>query len=204
MPSKDELTHERRAQILQAAALVFARSGVDGARMDDIVAESGLSKGTLYWYFSSKQDIVVALVEEVIRAQYEQLQMLVEHPGGVVERLGIFLDTYAALMGAQPSLGPLGVEIYAMSGRVPQIREFITHYYDQYIATLAELLQQGNDRGELRVERPKELALNFACLIEGVTLFWAVDSGRVDLGRQFRSALNDLFRGIVIQVGPRD
>ena len=58
MPSKDDLTNERRAQILQAAATVFARSGVNGARMDDIVAESGLSKGSLYWYFDSKQEIV--------------------------------------------------------------------------------------------------------------------------------------------------
>ncbi len=167
MSSKHDLTNERRAQILRAAAVVFARSGVDGARMDDIVAESGLSKGTLYWYFDGKQELAIALVDEVVGAQYQQLQTLLESPGTVVERLGIFLDSHAHMMKQQPMLGPLGIEFYAMSGRIPRIREYITRYYDEYVGVLTQLLVQGQDRGELVVENPSALALNLACLIEG-------------------------------------
>lgn len=192
MPSKDELTSERRAQILQAAAIVFARGGVDGARMDDIVAESGLSKGTLYWYFDSKQEIIVALVDQVIRAEYEQLQALLDNPGSVRERLMAFVDTHAALLGAEPVLGKLGIEIYAMSGRIPQVREFVQHYYDDFIDVLSELLQQGMDRGELNLEQPAEVAINFACLVEGLTILWAINIDRISLGRQLRGAVNTL------------
>ncbi len=197
MSSKNDLTTERRAQILQAAAIVFARSGVNGARMDDIVAESGLSKGTLYWYFDSKQDLAIALVDEIVGAQYQQLQTLLESPGTVAERLGIFLDTYASLMADQPMLGRLGIEFYAMSGHVSRIREYITRYYDEYIGVLTQLLQQGQERGEFVVENPQSLALNLACLIEGLTLLWAVDSNRVDLATQFRDALTTLTRGLL-------
>ena len=189
MPSKDDLTNERRAQILQAAATVFARSGVDGARMDDIVAESGLSKGSLYWYFDSKQEIVTALVDEVLRAEYEQLKTLVVGPGTTLDRLTTFVDAHSAVFREHPTLGKLGLEFYAMSGRVPQIKEFIRRYYQDYIEVLVELLQQGRDRGELDIEDPNELAVNLVCLLEGLTLLWALDAGEVDLPRQFRSGL---------------
>lgn len=192
MPSKDELASQRRAQILHAAATVFARSGVDGARMDDIVSESGLSKGTLYWYFDSKQEIIVALVDQVIRAEYEQLQSLLENPGSARERLMAFVDAHAAILSAEPVLGKLGVEIYSMSGRMPQVREFVQRYYDDFIDALAQLLQQGQDRGELNLEYPAEAAVNIACLIEGLTLLWSIDVDRIDLARQFRGAVNML------------
>lgn len=196
MPSKDDLASERRAQILGAAAIVFARSGFEGARMDDIVAESGLSKGTLYWYFDSKQDIAVALFDGVAETQLQHVRQLAVSPGSVRERLAAFLDAYASAMSAQPLLGRLGIEIYAMAGRVPQMHEFIQHYYDEYIGVLRELLRQGQERGEFTVERPDELALNFACMIEGITLFWALNVDNVDLGPQFRSALQSLLQGV--------
>jgi len=50
----------RRNQILDAATAVFARLGFERARMDDIVEASGLSKGALYWYFNSKEEIITA------------------------------------------------------------------------------------------------------------------------------------------------
>jgi TetR/AcrR family fatty acid metabolism transcriptional regulator len=194
MSSRDERTAERRAQILQGAAIVFARNGIDGARMDDIAIESGLSKGTLYWYFDSKQEMVVALVDEVVAAQYQQLTSLLESPWSVVERLGLFVDTVAKSMDEQPILGRLGIEFYAMAVREPRVRDLISRYYDEYIATLSDLLQQGQERGELSVNDSRELALNIACLIEGLALLWAVDPTRVDLGRQVRSALTTLVR----------
>ncbi len=189
MPSKDDLTNERRAQILQAAATVFARNGVDGARMDDIVAESGLSKGSLYWYFDSKQEIVTALVDEILRSEFEQLKLLIDAPGTVLERLTTFVDAHAAVFREHPTLGKLGLEFYAMSGRVPQIKEFIRRYYRDYIEVLVELLAQGQSRGELDIDDPNELAVNLVCLLEGLTLLWALDAGEIDLPRQFRVAL---------------
>ena len=52
MPTKEEMaTAERRQQILSAAMTCFIAKGYHRATMDDIVVESGLSKGTLYWYF---------------------------------------------------------------------------------------------------------------------------------------------------------
>jgi len=56
-------THETRARILEAAVTVFASKGYHDTKVDDIVAESNTSKGSFYFYFPSKQDIFLALVD---------------------------------------------------------------------------------------------------------------------------------------------
>ena len=65
MAARRDVSAERKNQILDAAMVVFARSGFHEARMDDIVQESGLSKGTLYWYFKSKEEIITAISERL-------------------------------------------------------------------------------------------------------------------------------------------
>jgi AcrR family transcriptional regulator len=55
---------ETRAQLLDGAAEVFAERGYRAATVDEIVAKAGLSKGTFYWHFESKEELFAALLEE--------------------------------------------------------------------------------------------------------------------------------------------
>ena len=63
----EEYAKGRRRQILDAAAASFARKGLHAATMDDVCKEAGLSKGALYGYFGSKDDIVAALKVESVQ-----------------------------------------------------------------------------------------------------------------------------------------
>ena len=54
---------ERQSQIMEAAMKVFTKKGFASARMDDIVEESGLSKGAIYHHYKGKKDIFLALIE---------------------------------------------------------------------------------------------------------------------------------------------
>ena len=58
----DEKTRldQRKDQILSAALNVVARKGYSDCRMDDIVSEAKLSKGAIYWYYSSKKEIFLS------------------------------------------------------------------------------------------------------------------------------------------------
>jgi AcrR family transcriptional regulator len=62
MPPRPDVSAERHAQIIKAALACFSRKGYTNTTMDDIVAESGLSKGSLYWYFDSKDDLFAQAV----------------------------------------------------------------------------------------------------------------------------------------------
>src|SRR5919108_4327836 len=59
---------EARDELLAAALRVFARRGYREASVDEIAAEAGYSKGALYWHFSGKAELLMALLEERIDA----------------------------------------------------------------------------------------------------------------------------------------
>jgi AcrR family transcriptional regulator len=69
---------QARDELLAAALRVFALRGYRNARVDEIAAEAGYSKGALYWHFSSKEALLAALVEERIDAPMRELVALLE------------------------------------------------------------------------------------------------------------------------------
>jgi hypothetical protein len=79
---------------------------------------------------------------------------------------------------------------------IDKVHELVRRYYDEFVAVLLALLKQGEERGELRVERPRELAVNLVALIEGSTLLWVLDIQEIDLSEQFRNAIALLFDGL--------
>src|SRR3954452_153876 len=72
---------EARDELLSAALKVFARRGYRDAGVDEIAAEAGYSKGALYWHFSGKEELLMALLEEHIDAPLrERIALLASAP----------------------------------------------------------------------------------------------------------------------------
>src|SRR3982751_815015 len=70
-----------RDELLSAALRVFARRGYRDAGVDEIAAEAGYSKGALYWHFSGKEELLMALFEERIDAPLrERMALLASAP----------------------------------------------------------------------------------------------------------------------------
>ena len=83
---------ERRISILDAAESTFAGKGFDQATMDDIASAAELSKGTLYIYFKSKDDLSIALASRLVEQVVEGFEIIDERglPG---------IDAIRAMMG---------------------------------------------------------------------------------------------------------
>jgi AcrR family transcriptional regulator len=76
MSPRPDVSDERKSQIINAAEDVFTKKGFDEARMDDIAEETGLSKGTLYLYFKSKDDLIIAILDRMFQREFKQLENL--------------------------------------------------------------------------------------------------------------------------------
>lgn len=68
---------DTRSKILEAAVTIFARKGYHDTRVDEIVDESHTSKGAVYFYFPSKQDIFFALVDKFASLLEERLEQVI-------------------------------------------------------------------------------------------------------------------------------
>ena len=182
MPPKPDLTAERRAQILNAAEKVFNRLGFNKATMDDIVAESGLSKGALYWYYKSKDALILALLDRIFVGELSQYEKLIDAEGTASERLEGLMQAVAQEMARLKHLLPLLFEFVALAARRKSVRETLGGYYRRYHKLLSQILQQGIDSGEFVDINADEAALAIIGLGEGLAMLCFVDPDWVDLG----------------------
>lgn len=151
----------KRHQIMDGARRVFLEHGYDGASIGDVVRAAGVSKGTLYAYFPSKEKLFQALVFENRRKQAEVLFILDEaddDPASVLYKLGIsFLE-----MLVRPETLAFSRVVIGASAKFPEIgRTFYTAGPCFGTERLGNYLRRLTDRGLLRVDNPELAAWQF-------------------------------------------
>jgi len=196
MSPRPDVTEARKGQILQAAITVFSRLGLDQARMDDIVAEAGLSKGAIYWYFKSKDEIIAAILESVFNREIVELKGLLEADGPVYARLLGFVRHTAAEIKAMTHLSPILYEFYALAFRDKAVRKALQVDLRRYLKLAGPLIQQGVERGEFRPIEAGVAANGLAAIIEGTMLLWVFDRAAFDVEQQVETAASIFLDGL--------
>lgn len=163
---------ERPGQILEAAFLEFAERGYAAARLEDVARRIGVTKGTIYFYFPSKEELFKAVCREHLWPVFERLERLPsEHHGSADELLRALLTvTYRDLVGNARSREFMRLLIGEAS-RVPELTDF---YRDELRhrgeGALEALLAQGVASGEFRSDAVELLAINPDLLIAPAVL----------------------------------
>jgi AcrR family transcriptional regulator len=151
----------KRQQILEGARQVFLHDGFDGASIGDIVRAAGVSKGTLYVYFPSKEKLFEALMVEDRRKQAEALFTIDDNDlnvAAVLRRLG---ETFVDMLYAPASLELLRIVIGA-AGKFPSIgKAFFDAGPCCGTNRLGRYLERMTEQGVLRVSNPELAARQF-------------------------------------------
>src|SRR6516162_8826671 len=133
----------RREQIMAAARRCFLRDGFHATSMQDLFAEAGLSSGAVYSYFTSKDDVIVAIAEENMRGVTEMIRAIATQrpvrPVGAV--LADVIDILRA-KDAQDGLGKLTVIVWSEALRNPALAARFGAMVAQLHANLAEVVRQ--------------------------------------------------------------
>jgi len=199
MSRRPDSSEIRRNQILDAATKVFVRLGFKHARMDDIVEESGLSKGTLYWYFKSKEDIINAISRRLFTGELEKLEGLLEAEGTASERLMQLTNYRVAGLKRMSNLVPIIFEFYAVAVHQQWVKQFIGEYFKHFRGLLEDLIQQGIDRGEFYPVNVAETAISLASMYEGLTIHWLMEPETVQWDILSENSIPILLNGLKIR-----
>lgn len=141
---------ERERRILKAALHVFAERGFTGASMDEISTEAGVSKPTLYQYFSSKDDLFLAIMAE----ERDHMLASFDHSGDkpMVAELYDFSWHYAEIV-LRPDMLSLARLIISESQRLPDIgRVYQASGPDRVLAGMIAYLDRQKQAGRLDFE----------------------------------------------------
>jgi AcrR family transcriptional regulator len=199
MPEKIDIEQTRRRQILDAAEKVFVARGIDKARMDDIVEESGLSKGALYWYFKSKDAIIRAVVDRVFISELREIEALVLAEGSASGRLVQFVEFAVREYKRFEKMLPLAYEFVALAARNKTVRKTVILYFDRYKTIIADIIQQGVDRGEFKPCDADIVALSIISMYEGMAMLWFIEPSLVDWDVMGLEPIKTILTGLIME-----
>ena len=170
----------RPTEILDAALAVFAEKGYAATRMDDIAQRAGVTKGTIYLYFQSKDAVFRSLVQESIGATIEGVAAAAaSFEGSAADLLRMVLRGVGAFARTGDRV-VLPKIIIAEAGNFPALAEFYRHeVIDRGLGVLASVIARGIARGEFRAVVPEHAArLCIGPIL--VAVFWRTTFGRFD------------------------
>src|SRR5437764_1507826 len=132
---------EARDELLEAALRVFARRGYRQAGVDEIVAEAGYSKGALYWHFSVKEELLLALLEERIDAPMREMVALLESAPPDRDMSMEASREFARRLSSRRDAVLLEREYWSLAIRDPELRARYTERQTELRGTLATAME---------------------------------------------------------------
>jgi AcrR family transcriptional regulator len=170
-----------RAALLRAAGRVFAEHGFHQATLDAVAAAAGVSKGALYHYFPSKEQLFVALLEDRLAAGLSDIEAVIGERGSDSEQLGAAVETFLRRINSDPRWLPLLLEFLAYGSRDPAAKaEILEHFLRPAREAVASTNRRlGIPESEHALLSADELGLVVAALVNGLAIERAFDPGVV-------------------------
>jgi AcrR family transcriptional regulator len=157
-------------KIVDAALITFTKYGYDRTRMDDIADAAKVSKGKLYLYFKSKEELFYAISERNITELKEQLSTLFSMKEDVISNAEYFYESFQRNK-TTVDLEKVFFEIIAESSRNPKLRKMLYEQRLKIFEIVTEYLNSKMQRGLLKKDtNTKAIASGLVSLYNGLSL----------------------------------
>jgi TetR/AcrR family transcriptional regulator, repressor for uid operon len=159
---------EIREKIVEAAIVTFSKHGYDRTKMDDIAETANLSKGTIYLYFKSKEELFYAISENNIKALKEQLSVLFTKSEDLISDSQKF---YVNFRKASEQSDKVFLESIAESSRNQRLQEMLYHQRMKVLDIVTEYLKLQIKKGFFRSDIDIDaVAIGLVSLYDGLSI----------------------------------
>ena len=140
----------RKDQILDAALTVLVQNGYEGSRMDDVVSESQLSKGAIYWYYKSKKAMYLDLVNFWVIRYSATINHLVENDQAAPDQLKSLFNYFIDQYESDPDPFIALTEFWSMAQKDDDFRAKLQKVYSQFLEVLEKIVAKGVKDGDFK------------------------------------------------------
>tara|TARA_Y100000590_G_C15705571_1_gene1008449 strand:+ start:501 stop:1106 length:606 start_codon:yes stop_codon:yes gene_type:complete len=177
---KLELKDRRKEQIMSAALSVVVAKGYDQSRMDDIVEKSQLSKGAIYWYYKSKKEVYLSLVDYWFIQYSSGVVDTLQQQNSASDKLKALFEFFIEQFDKNPAAFKLLVEFWRLAGLNPDFNTKLQQVYSDFLEYIIEIIKVGIANGEFKNVEPRITALSILINIEGINWFTLFDKSGVE------------------------
>jgi AcrR family transcriptional regulator len=192
---------ERPHEILEAAFLEFSRNGYAMTTLDQIAERAGVTKGTIYVYFESKEHLFISMVRELMKATLDTVQDMFErHEGSTADLLRAQFSFIYQHIVADRRRREVVRMLISEASRFP---ELANRYHEEIhrpcLDMLEKAIQRGMDRGEIRRSAVTDCPLVIIAPIALVDLWMMMFDDRhlLDLKSYFDAHLELVLNGLL-------
>jgi len=199
-------SEDRPREICKAALEVFAEKGFAAAKLDETARRAGVSKGTLYLYFTDKAELFRAVVRDAIapNVEYASALALADETPSADAICGLL-----ARFAERATTTPIGSVAKMVIGESRNFPELARVWHDEVaskaLGAIASLIERGQQRGELRSGDPRLYAFSLVGPMVLGTLWQAtlVPAGGepLDLGRLANQHAETILHGLLVKGG---
>jgi TetR/AcrR family transcriptional regulator, transcriptional repressor for nem operon len=186
--------HETRSRLVEIGTEILSEKGFDTTGIDEVLQRARVPKGSFYYYFNSKADFGLAVIDNYAFLWEQKLTRLLRDPNvrplqrvrNYISEAGRALETHEFRRGCL--IGNMGQELGGLDN---VFRERILGVLNNWTSVLAECLRQGQDAGEIRADLNVRQIASF---------FWFAWEGAILKAKLERSTLPlDQFRDVTFK-----
>lgn len=194
--TRAEKKAETRARLLESAATVFARRGMQQASIDEVAEHAGFTKGAVYAHFASKEDLFLAMLDDRFAMHVEEMDQLLASDAEPEDQARVGAAHFIELIASDPEWERLFFEFSAHASRNENFRRELVARRRQLQERMAELFRRRAE--ELGVEPPfpiEEIARMTFVMADGIALQKLLDPESVS-DELYPTMLATFFAGV--------
>ncbi len=159
-----------RARLIERAFRLFSKHGFDKVSLDEIAADAGVTKGSLYWHFSSKKEVILEACDLYYRLWRERIR---EETAGISDprerlRAAVWFSVRNCMMDTGNRV--FTTELFALSLHDPDVRQGWARFYDSVRDYFIDLVKAVRAKGAMKTRNIRRAVDLMLVAFEGIKL----------------------------------
>jgi AcrR family transcriptional regulator len=187
------MMNKTKRAIFESAIKVFSKSGYNGATVDDIAANAGVAKGTLYYHFKSKEEIFRFIITEGVEVIKEELENVMNRDEDAFSKLKNLCRVQLNLVYENKDFFKVIMsQIWGQELRQSELRDIL----DKYIQAIEEYVKEAIEAGVIKKGEPKFMAYTFFGLLCSAGIYELLNSEESNIDEVIDNLVMYILKGI--------
>lgn len=185
--------NKTKRKIFEASMKLFAEKGYDATSIEEITATVGVAKGTLYYHFSSKEEIFNFLIEEGIKLLQNSIDIKTAKLDNYIDKLkAVILIQIKIVNKYEDFITILLSQFYGKEARNKMCQKHVF----EYISKIERIVKEGMEAGQIKKGNANVIASEIYALIASTLVYKMKSQENVEIIKLYKELENTVIEGI--------
>lgn len=188
--------NKTKRKIFETSMKLFAEKGYDATSIEEITATVGVAKGTLYYHFSSKEEIFNFLIEEGIKLLQNSIDIKTAKHDNYIDKIKAIILIQIKIVAKYEDI--ITIILSQFWGKEARNKKCQEHVYD-YIGKIEHIVQEGIEKGEIKKGDTRAIASEIYGLICSTLVYKKREGEQMDIMKLYHEYENTVVNGLRIK-----